>query len=218
MAGSVFTFLRIERIYFFNYFNFNIFFVKHHVMDIVFNRPISCSGLFVFYRVCFTRTSCLDCSYLVRTERRMDFSTQSIRFQEEIRKEISRLEHEILRLREMERLIGTFLESDTQPSAAPFPKPENLLPRSKPAFLSPPSFQAHSASIGDEALRILSSDNRDFTLDEITDLLSSGSGAPNSRDLKNAVRVALVRRKDQVLHTGRGLYRFRSTEPLPSPE
>ncbi len=187
-------------------------------MDSVIDRPITWSILNVFYRGCFHRTSCLDCSYIVRMERRMDFSTQSIRFQEEIRKEISRLEHEILRLREMERLIGTFLESDTQPSSAPFPKPENLLPRSKPAFLSPPSFQAHSASIGDEALRILSSDNRDFTLDEITDLLSSGSGAPNSRDLKNAVRVALVRRKDQVLHTGRGLYRFRSTEPLPSPE
>ena len=148
----------------------------------------------------------------------MDFSTQSIRFQEEIRKEISRLEHEILRLREIERLIGTCLANDIQPSSASFTKPENLLPRSTPAFLSPPSFQSHPASIGEEALRILRSDNRDFTLDEITALLSSGSGAPNSRDLKNAVRVALVRRKDQVLHTGRGQYRFRRTESLPSPE
>ena len=187
-------------------------------MDTVLDRPITWSILNVFYRVCFLRTSCLDCSYLVRTEKRMDFSIQSIRFQEEIRKEISRLEHEILRLREIERMIETYLESEPHPSSSQFTKPENLAPRSTRSFLSPPSFQSHSTSIGDEALRILRSENREFTLDEITHLLSSGSVAPNSQDLKNAVRVALVRRKGQVLHTGRGLYRYRSTESLPPSE
>jgi ribosomal protein L29 len=137
----------------------------------------------------------------------MDFTIHSIRFQEEIRKEISRLEHELLRLKEIERQIGTYLVGDIDAVSSDIATDRKDISKSA---LSPQ--QTHSnrqGSIGDDALRILQTENRDFSLDELTDRLASVSGALESRDLKNAVRVALVRRKDQVLRTGRGLYRLR---------
>lgn len=144
----------------------------------------------------------------------MDFTIQSIRFQEEIRKEISRLEHELLRLKEIEHRIATYLIGNIDSASAGITADSNEIPKS-PLSSSPPR-PNRQGSIGDDALRILRTENRDFSLDELTDRLASFSGAQESRDLKNAVRVALVRRKGQIFRTGRGLYRIRPSEPHPS--
>ncbi len=150
----------------------------------------------------------------------MNFSDQTLDYLSRVRQEISRLERSLLRLKELASSLESFLQ-DTEPvhpspppllsplsASGPIPEPVPSH-RSSSSFLTPISrTNASEGSIGDLAIRILRSEDRPFDLNEIADRIRAEMKVPESRDLKNAVRVALVRRKGQVLHEGRGLYRF----------
>ncbi|MHB8543462.1 MAG: hypothetical protein ACYC9S_05605 [Leptospirales bacterium] len=152
----------------------------------------------------------------------MNFSDQTLEYLSRVRQEISRHERSILRLKQMESSLESILQEAPEPlppsSPSPFPslapdRKDSRDPLPPPAplssFLTPTSRAPDSSeSIGEMAIRILGSENRPFDLNEITERIRSEGVLPPSRDLKNAVRVALVRRKDHVLHEGRGLYRL----------
>lgn len=154
----------------------------------------------------------------------MNFSDQTLDYLSRVRQEISRHERSILRLKDLESSLESILHETPEPllPAAPSPLPSfrpeqksssDPLPPASPhsSFLTPTSRPTDAPeSIGEIAIRILRSENRPFDLNEITERVGAEAHVPDSRDLKNAVRVALVRRKDQVIHEARGLYRFSS--------
>ena len=156
----------------------------------------------------------------------MNFSDQTLDYLSLVRQEISRHERSILRLKELESSLESLIREGPEiPSPPPSPGPSSPPvtktppdlpppPSPSPSFLTPISREASAdGSIGDLAIRVLRSEDRSFDLNEIAERIRSEAKVPDSRDLKNAVRVALVRRKGHVLHEGRGLYRLATFTP-----
>lgn len=70
-------------------------------------------------------------------------------------------------------------------------------------------FSQASGSWGELALLALRSSPDPMSLDELVSLVSKMEGCPPSNDPRNAIRVALTRRKEDVRREGRGFYQLR---------
>ena len=148
----------------------------------------------------------------------MAFSERSLTFLSGLREEISRLERDLHKLKKVREALEDYLSeegSDTQ-TEPPFPSPE-ILPdgnRSLPPSREPENRPVSSGqTIGEMAIAILESEDRPFSLDELAGKIRSGLGEDVSADLKNAVRVALLRRSHRVERERRGLYRLKKDIP-----
>lgn len=75
---------------------------------------------------------------------------------------------------------------------------------------SGPDFSQGSGSWGELALLALRSSPDPMSLDELVSLVSKMEGCPPSSDPRNAIRVALTRRKEDVRREGRGFYQLRA--------
>jgi len=81
-----------------------------------------------------------------------------------------------------------------------------------PRILFEPSASSDSShgggSWGDLAVLALKSSPDPMSLDELVSRVSKMEGCPPSSDPRNAIRVALTRRKDDVRREGRGFYQL----------
>lgn len=136
-----------------------------------------------------------------------------------LRQELSRLERELRKLKVLERSLEQYLE-DAVLSPLPDPGPvlsPNLLNRDSPYAKSrlPLEMNGDQRSVedlpvGELAVRILASENRSFGLDELAGRIREEFGDIRSADLKNAIRVSLIRRQDRVIREQRGVYRLKN--------
>ncbi len=148
----------------------------------------------------------------------MDFSKRTIDYLSGLRQEIARLEGELLKLKVLERSLEQYL-GDPVSSPLPDPgpvSPPNLLHRDSPYAEERLSLEMRGEKrpvqglpVGELAVRILASENRSFDLDELAGRMREEFGEIRSADLKNAIRVSLIRRQDSVIREKRGLYRLK---------
>jgi hypothetical protein len=140
----------------------------------------------------------------------MAFSERTIDFLSGLREEIVRLERDLGKLKKVQAALEDFLSPDPPETPKPpraSPDPTGEIPSS---FLSPVSGSVSSSRpIGDLAIGILQSEDRPFGLDELAEKIRTDLGEQNSADLKNAIRVALLRRSHLVERERRGLYRLK---------
>ena len=66
--------------------------------------------------------------------------------------------------------------------------------------------------VGEVALELLKERPEGMSLDELYRIMVGRKDIPSSRDLKNAIRVALIRRKPQVVSPRRGWFRWERPE------
>ena len=66
--------------------------------------------------------------------------------------------------------------------------------------------------VGEVALELLMERPEGMSLDELYRIMVGRKDIPSSRDLKNAIRVALIRRKPQVVSPRRGWFRWERPE------
>ncbi|BAM06782.1 hypothetical protein [Leptospirillum ferrooxidans] len=87
---------------------------------------------------------------------------------------------------------------------------ERKEPVPKILFEPPPSSDTSraSGSWGDLAILALKSSPNPLSLDELVSRISKMEGCPPSNDPRNAIRVALTRRKGDVRREGRGFYQL----------
>lgn len=149
----------------------------------------------------------------------MDFSKRTLDYLSGLRQEVSRLERELQKLKVLERSLEQYLGDPVSPSL-PDPGPvlsPNLFQRDSPYAESPPSLEMQGDTrpvedlpVGELAVRILASENRSFELDELAGRIREEFGDIRSADLKNAIRVSLIRRQDRVIREKRGAYRLKN--------
>jgi hypothetical protein len=144
----------------------------------------------------------------------MAFSERSLTFLSGLREEIVRLERDLQKLKKVREALEDYLSDERLDRATdpPFPSPEIPPDRTlsvQPA--RPPGNRPGSSgqAIGDMAIAILESEDRPFSLDELADKIRADLGEDVSADLKNAVRVALLRRSHRVARETRGRYRLK---------
>jgi|YelNatPaOPRAMG01_1025707.scaffolds.fasta_scaffold17258_4 hypothetical protein len=149
----------------------------------------------------------------------MDFSKRTIDYLSGLRQEITRLERDILKLKVLERSLEQYLGdpvSSPLPDTGPVPPP-NLFHKDAPYAENPVSLEKRGEKrsirdlpVGELAVRILASENRSFDLDELAGRIREEFGEIRSADLKNAIRVSLIRRQDRVIREKRGVYRLKN--------
>ena len=66
--------------------------------------------------------------------------------------------------------------------------------------------------VGEVAEEILKERPEGMSLDELYRIMAARRDIPSSRDLKNAIRVSLIRRKPQVVSPRRGWFRWERSE------
>lgn len=66
--------------------------------------------------------------------------------------------------------------------------------------------------VGEVALELLMERPEGMSLDELYRIMVGRKDIPSSRDLKNAIRVSLIRRKPQVVSPRRGWFRWERPE------
>ncbi len=175
---------------------------------------VFCDSLYV---LAFPRRTPLDFPYSFRTEGRMAFSERTIDFLSGLRDEIVRLERDLVKLKKVREALEDFL-SDDPPQDSPASPSSSFSPPDSPLFSSSlPATESiplpSGRPIGEMALSLLESEDRPFGLDELAEKIRAdlGEGVSVSADLKNAIRVALLRRPHRVEREKRGLYRLKKT-------
>lgn len=149
----------------------------------------------------------------------MDFSKRTIDYLSGLRREVSRLERELQKLKVLEHSLEQYL-GDAASSPLPDPGPvltPNLLQEDSPYAESRLSWEMNGQKrsvedlpVGELAVRILASEDRSFDLNELAGRIREEFGDIRSADLKNAIRVSLIRRQDRVIREQRGVYRLKN--------
>ena len=144
----------------------------------------------------------------------MAFSERTVEFLSGLREEIVRLEQDLKKLKTLQVALEDFLSDEspgtaTDPSSLPPVIPPDTSLSFPPSRSLEPRPLSSGPSIGQMAIAILESEDRPFNLEELAEKIRSGLGNEVSADLKNAVRVALLRRSHRVEREKRGLYRLK---------
>lgn len=150
----------------------------------------------------------------------MDYRVRAREFLERSREERRRLEAEIRTIGEIIGKLEALVESDrpsseengtprdieSHPSSSPSPR---QAPRQE--VLAPPD--EGTIPVGEAAESVLREKGGPVSLDELYRALSARPEIAPSKDLKNAIRVALIRRRPRVVSDRRGWFRYAGEIP-----
>ena len=146
----------------------------------------------------------------------MDYRVRAREFLERSREERRRLEAEIRTIGEIIGKLEALVESDrpaseengtprdieSHPSSSPSPRQEVLAPPDEGTI-----------PVGEAAESVLREKGGPVSLDELYRALSARPEIAPSKDLKNAIRVALIRRRPRVVSDRRGWFRYAGETP-----
>ena len=146
----------------------------------------------------------------------MDYRVRAREFLERSREERRRLEAEIRTIGEIIGKLESLVEGES-----PFSE-ETLIPQkvvSHPPSFPSPNSEVPSASdggtipVGEAAEAVLRQKGGPVSLDDLYRALSARPEIAPSKDLKNAIRVALIRRRPRVVSDRRGWFRYAGETP-----
>ena len=146
----------------------------------------------------------------------MDYRVRAREFLERSREERRRLEAEI---RTIGEIIGKleFLVEGESPFSEETSIPQKVV--SHPPSFPSPNPEVPSASdggtipVGEAAEAVLRQKGSPVSLDDLYRALSARPEIAPSKDLKNAIRVALIRRRPRVVSDRRGWFRYAGETP-----
>jgi len=151
----------------------------------------------------------------------MEYRSEALLFLERSREEIRRLEGEIRRLSEIIVRLETLTDSGERrtPEKEPPNQKERAIPAPSPPVpsplpVAPPPEKGGDAStgpfrpVGEVAEEILRKQDGPVSLEELYRQMKDRPDMAPSRDLKNAIRVSLIRRKPRILPDRRGWFRY----------
>ena len=150
----------------------------------------------------------------------MDFRMTAREFLGRSREEIRRLESEMQAIREIIGSLEALLQDKTgqessgeEGSAAPFSAPPSPSPSS--GMLPGKSAREGLIPVGELAEALLREKGEAMSLEALYLAIKGRPDVVFSRDLKNAIRVALIRRRPRVVSERRGWFRFAGEASAP---
>lgn len=147
----------------------------------------------------------------------MDYREESLKFLQRSRAELLRLEEEAEKVAEIVAGLEALLSGS--PSPAPMneeksPAPPRIPPVPTPAAPAPPPPVFPGAGrtlrpVGEVALALLSEGPEEgMSLEVLYQLMKERADLAPSSDLRNAIRVSLIRRRPTVVSPRRGWFRL----------
>ena len=150
----------------------------------------------------------------------MDFRMSAREFLGRSREELRRLELEMQAIREIIVGLEALLQNKTdqessgeEGSAAPFSAPPSPSPSS--GMLPGKSSREGLVPVGELAEALLREKGEAMSLEALYLAIKGRPDVVFSRDLKNAIRVALIRRRPRVVSERRGWFRFAGEASAP---
>ncbi len=150
----------------------------------------------------------------------MDFRMSAREFLGRSREELRRLESEMQAIREIIGGLEALLQNKTdqessgeEGSAAPFSAPPSPSPSS--GMLPGKSAREGLIPVGELAEALLREKGEAMSLEALYLAIKGRPDVVFSRDLKNAIRVALIRRRPRVVSERRGWFRFAGEASAP---
>ncbi|MCL5284529.1 MAG: hypothetical protein M1313_02050 [Nitrospirae bacterium] len=149
----------------------------------------------------------------------MDYRLRAQEFLGRSRMELERLASEMRTIGEIVRRLEALLEDENvqevprNPTpAAPPPAPPSPTGPSGPG-IPPDNKKDGLIPVGEVALALLRERGEAMSLDELFRAMEGRPDVAPSRDLKNAIRVALIRRRPLIVSERRGWFRYAGEEP-----
>ena len=138
----------------------------------------------------------------------MDYRKMALAFLERSKEEQRRLESEIRTIGDIIRRLESLVAGEPSPDAPPvvFSTPPDPIP--------PLPMEGH-IPVGEAAEILLRERVVAMSLEELFRTLGGRADIAPSRDLKNAIRVALIRRRPRIVSERRGWFRFAGEASTP---
>ncbi len=142
----------------------------------------------------------------------MGYRETAQEFLDRSREELRRLENEMALVNTVVHTLEKALEAEKAPEPAsipPRPSPSRLFPQFSPSMPpeeSPPS--GDRKPVGEIAEALLRERRAPMSLEELYQLMKGRRDILASSDLKNAIRVALIRRRPRIVSEKRGWFRY----------